>query len=362
MNYKELITLSNLFQAWEEFKKGKKKRMDLQVFERNLEDNLFELYLSLKNKTYRHGGYEGFYVNDPKRRHIHKASVNDRIVHHLLYKYLYSVFDKTFIYDSYSCRLNKGTHKGVKRLEKSARIVSKNYTGDCFALKLDIKKFFANVDHRILFELLRKRIKDEDILWLLKEVIESFHAADSHLVSQGQALEGCRGIPLGNLTSQIFANIYLNELDQFIKHKLKVKYYLRYADDFIILNSDKRQVYQYTSILVVFLRDNLRLDLHPQKIEIRKLTCGIDFLGYIVLPYYILPRTKTKRRMFRKIAERVWQCQYREISDYSLNQTIQSYRGYLKHAKSYKVCEEIEKLLNSSTNILSKIDSDILRI
>ena len=116
MTYENLITIENLFQAYYEFKKGKKKRLDLQVFERHLEDNLFNLYSSLRNKTYQHGKYEDFYVNDPKRRHIHKACVSDRIVHHLLYKYLYEVFNKTFVYDSYSCRINKGTHKGVKRL------------------------------------------------------------------------------------------------------------------------------------------------------------------------------------------------------------------------------------------------------
>lgn len=226
-NYQDLILVENLFQAWSEFKKGKRKRKDVQIFERNLEDNLFDLHYQLKSKTYQHGNYQSFYVQDPKQRHIHKAQVPDRIIHHLLYKYLYELFDKTFIFDSYSCRENKGTHKGVKRLEKFARIVSKNYTRDCWALKLDIKKFFASVDHNILMNLLKRKINDPDILWLLKEVIDSFP----------------KGIPLGNLTSQVFANIYMNELDQFIKHKLKIKYHLRYADDFLVLFNDDTLVY-----------------------------------------------------------------------------------------------------------------------
>ncbi|MEK9178294.1 MAG: reverse transcriptase/maturase family protein, partial [Patescibacteria group bacterium] len=320
--------------AYAEFKKGKKKRLDLQVFERNLEDNLFDLYLYLKNKTYRHGNYEEFYVNDPKRRHIHKASVEDRIVHHLLYKYLYEVFDKTFIYDSYSCRLNKGTHKGVIRLEKFARIVSGNYTRDCLALKLDIKKFFASVDHEILFELLKKKITNKDILWLLGNIIESFNS---------NAGEG-KGIPLGNLTSQIFANIYMNELDQFVKHKLRVKYYLRYADDFIILNSDRGLLDRYTSI-PVFLEENLKLELHPSKIIMRKLSWGIDFLGYIVLSRYILPRTKTKKRMIRKMILKLDENTKGRISKNSLNQTIQSYLGYLSHASAYKLSEGLRNLV-----------------
>lgn len=322
MNYFELISVENLFQAYFEFRKGKKKRFDLQIFERNLEDNLFDLHQQLKTRIYRHGSYQSFYVQDPKQRHIHKAEIKDRIVHHLLYKYLYELFDKTFIYDSYSCRLSKGTHRGVKRLEKFARKVSKNYTRDCWALKLDIKKFFASVDHKILAQLLEKQIKDKDILWLLSEVIESFSGSPS------------KGIPLGNLTSQIFANIYLNELDQSVKHKLKVKYYLRYADDFIILDSNKDTLCEYVGILAEFLKDDLNLKLHPKKIIIRKLDWGIDFLGYIVLPHYILPRTKTKRRIFNKLKEK--------INDSNFDQSLQSYLGYLLHSNSFELKQRLK--------------------
>jgi len=144
-DYSNLMSISNLFQAWGEFKVGKRKKSDVQAFERHLEDNLLELHLALKNKTYQHGHYFAFYVQDPKLRYIHKAPVADRVVHHLLYKYLYVVFDKIFIYDSYSCRLEKGTHKGVLRLEKFTRIVSRNYKQPCWALKCDIRKFFASV-------------------------------------------------------------------------------------------------------------------------------------------------------------------------------------------------------------------------
>ncbi len=309
MNYLELTAVPNLFQAWSEFKKGKKKRADLQLFERNLEDNLFSLQKSLADKTYRHGGYEEFYVNDPKRRHIHKANIADRIVHHLLYKYLYGLFDKTFIYDSYSCRLEKGTHRAVKRLEKFARIVSKNYTASCWALKCDIRKFFATVDHQILLALLQERVLGRNIFDLLKEVIASFPA----------------GIPLGNLTSQVFANIYLNELDQFVKNQLKVKYYLRYADDFVLLSSDKARLTDFAKQIKEFLQKNLKMELHPKKVIYRKLDWGIDFLGYVVLPHHVLPRTKTKRRAFRKATEK----------------SLPSYLGYLSHANSYRLQERL---------------------
>lgn len=265
-SYNDLISLENLFQAWNEFKLGKRKKVDVQKFERNLEDNLLELYHLLSTKTYTHSSYDEFYVNDPKRRHIHKASVSDRIVHHLLYKYLYALFDKTFIYDSYSCRVDKGTHKAVKRLKSMVRKVSKNYVGSCFALKCDIKKFFANIDHKILMELLKTKIRDEDTLWILEQVINSFSSGEIG-----------KGIPLGNLTSQVFANIYMNKLDQFMKHKLKIKHYLRYADDFIILGSNRGSLCQCINTLKQFLSEQLQLELHPDKILVRRLQWGIDF-------------------------------------------------------------------------------------
>lgn len=323
-NYSELTAIENLFQACDEFKKGKRKRKDVQIFERNLEDNLFSLYFKLKNKTYQHGKYQAFYVYDPKRRHIHKASVEDRIIHHLLYKYLYELFDRSFIYDSYSCRLNKGTHKAIKRLGKFIRIVSKNYTRQCWALKLDVKKFFASIDHNILIRLLEKQIKDKDILWLLTGVINSFHSE--------VGIE--EGIPLGNLTSQIFANIYMNELDQFIKHNLKIKHYLRYSDDFLILSGYNESLSRLLVPIKKFLQRNLNLELHSKKIILRKLEWGIDFLGYIVLPHYILPRTKTKKRIFKKLKIK--------INSPNFNQSLQSYLGYLSHSNSHKLTQKLK--------------------
>lgn len=320
-SYFNLISIENLFCAWEEFKKGKRKKYDVMVFERNLEDNLFFLHSQLKNKTYRHGVYQDFWVNDPKRRHIHKAEVRDRVVHHLLYRKLYGIFDKTFIYDSYSCRVDKGTHRAVKKLERFARIVGRNYSQDCWALKLDIKQFFASVDHEILKGIIQKKVVGKNILWLIDQVIDSFTTL---------GIGSLKGIPLGNLTSQIFANIYLNELDQFIKHKLKAKYYLRYADDFLILDNRLYPLYQRFKSLKRFLDNDLVLQLHPNKSVFRKLSWGIDFCGYIVLPHYILPRTKTKRRIIKKIA-----------TGYATEQSLQSYLGYFSHASSYSITNEI---------------------
>ncbi len=315
-NFDDIISIENLFQAWNEFKKGKRNRKDVQVFELNLEDNLFDLYESLKNKAYKHGSYKDFYVSDPKRRHIHKACVSDRIIHHLFYKYLYEIFDETFICDSYSCRVGKGAHKGVKRLYVFARKISKNYTRNCWVLKCDVKKFFAMVDHEILLNLLSERMADRDILDLLMDVIRSFNS------DYGDG----KGIPLGNLTSQIFANIYLDKLDRFVKHNLRVKHYLRYADDFIFLSADKSRLLELVDPIRGFLRRELKLELHPDKIILRKLEWGIDFLGYVVLPHYILPRAKTKKRMLEKVNSK----------------NVQSYLGYLSHASAHRLSEEVK--------------------
>lgn len=174
--YSSIISVENLFIGWEEFRKGKRYKPDIQHFERHLEDNLFFLHNQLKNKTYRHSKYTSFYITDPKLRHIHKATVRDRVVHHATYRILYPIFDRIFVYDSYSCRVGKGTHRAVKRLVEYTRGVSINYTRSSFALKCDIKKFFDSVDHEILLSQLKKIVEDPDTMWLLKEIIYSFSA------------------------------------------------------------------------------------------------------------------------------------------------------------------------------------------
>ena len=238
---------------------------------------------------------------------------------------MYPVFDKLFNYDSYSCRLKKGTHKAIDRLERFTRIVSQNHTQPCFALKCDIKKFFASIDHLILSSLIKRKIKDKDTLWLVEEIINSFNSRERE-----RERETRRGLPIGNLTSQIFANIYLDELDQFIKHKLKIKYYLRYCDDFVILDTDRNKLEKIILQIADFLKLNLKLSLHPDKIIIRKLKQGIDFLGYVVLPHYRVLRTKTKRRMLKKINQN----------------NLSSYLGLLKHCNSYKLKNRILNNLN----------------
>lgn len=302
-------------------------------FEFHLEENLFKLHEDLRANVYIHDPYEAFYVCDPKRRHIHKASVRDRVTHQALFRALYPIFDKHFIHDSYSSREGKGTHKGVSRLTNAIRKVSENWKKPSFVLKCDIRKFFDSIDHTILRELIVRKIKDEDILWLIDLVFASF------------AKEKGKGLPLGNVTSQLFANIYLNELDQFVKHVLRAKYYFRYCDDFVIVHQDMDFLERGVRQIAQFLEKELRLELHPHKVEIRKVSQGIDFLGYVILPFATVVRTKTKRRIKRKLKEGIEMSGKKKIGQESLVSIITSYLGVFSHAKSRKATVYLRNIL-----------------
>ena len=301
--------MENLLAAWKEFKKGKERKADVQEFSLNLEDNIFSLRDALKSGAYRHSHYISFFVRDPKLRHIHKATVRDRVLHHAIVKIIEPIFERLFIFDSYSSRKNKGMHQAITRFRKFAWKLSQNNTKTVWVLKCDIRKFFDSVDQETLIWLIRRKVEDGDSVNLIKEIIHSFK------------IEIGKGIPLGNVTSQLFSNIYLNELDQFVKRELRIKYYIRYADDFVILSGDINFLEVVLRQIEVFLKEELNLKFHADKISIGKWHKGIDFLGYVVFPHHILLRTKTKRRMFKRATEK----------------NLSSYLGVLKHCRSYKL-------------------------
>ncbi|MBI2086976.1 MAG: group II intron reverse transcriptase domain-containing protein [Candidatus Zambryskibacteria bacterium] len=311
--YERIISLENLFDAWVEFLKGKRKRKDVAEFSENLSENIYSLHLGLLNKTYRHSSYSAFNISDPKPRNIHKASVRDRLLHHAIHRIIYLYFDKKFISDSYSCRLNKGTHKAMERFESFSHKVSKNNTKQCWVLKCDIKKFFASIDHNLLRYIVIKYIPDENINWLLFQIIESFHTAPG------------KGLPLGNLTSQLLVNIYMNEFDQFVKHKLKAKHYIRYADDFVFFSQNKSELEVFIRYIVHFLQSELKLKLHPDKVFIKTLSSGVDFLGWVHFPDHRVLRTVAKRRMLKNISQK----------------STASYQGMLKWGNAYKLVKKI---------------------
>jgi retron-type reverse transcriptase len=335
--YKELFWLiispQALFKAWEIFKSDKRSKPDVVEFEVNLEQNIFELYRNLKNGTYKHGPYKGFWIHDPKVRRIHKATVRDRVLHHAIFRALNPIFEPTFIPNSFSCRVGKGTHKGVEKVTEMIRTESRNNTRPCYALKCDVRKFFNSIDHTVLLEILGQRIKDEKVMSLMSEVVGSFDAVRTNLFDR-------KGVPIGNLTSQIFANVYMNEFDQFVKQELKVKHYARYTDDFILISSDKAHLEKLLPPMQDFLRTRLYLELHPKKVTLTTHHRGIDFLGYVILPEHIKMRSKTKKRIPSKLRERVELYKNGVISELSLKSTMQSYMGVISHADAYEFGEE----------------------
>lgn len=333
--FEKIISLENLFSAWDKFKSDKQKKRDVQRFEWQLEENIFQLHRDLEYRRYKHGAYASFYIHDPKQRHIHKATVRDRILHHAVFTALNPIFEPTFISNSLSCRIDKGTHKGIDILDKITRQTSDDSFKPCFVLKCDIKKFFETIDHGILLNIIRKRLKDNDTMRLLEEIIGSFSSKYSTIFER-------KGVPIGNLTSQLFANIYLNEFDQFIKHKLRVKNYVRYTDDFAIVAGNKLYLESIIAPIRSFLAIKLALELHPQKITIRKFHQGVDFLGYILLPHHRLLRTKTKQRIFRKLKKRIKEYKNGAINKQTLEQSLQSYLGVLSHANTYKLEQELK--------------------
>ena len=316
--FEYIISADNLLEGWTEFIRGKRGKRDVQEFQMRLLDNVLSLHSDLASGVYHHGRYHAFNIFDPKPRHIHKASVRDRLLHHAIYRVLYPFFDRTFIADSFSCRIGKGTHKALNRFLAFGRIAGKNNTLTCWILKCDIKKFFASIDHDVLLGILSGYIPNGHIMRLLGEVIRSHHTGGG----------AGKGLPLGNLTSQLFANVYLNELDQFVKHRLKARYYIRYTDDFLALSRNKNTLERFLPRIGTFLQERLNLNLHPDKIFIKTLVSGVDFLGWVHFPDHRVLRTATKRRMFKR------------IEDTTKPETISSYLGILLHGNAYKIREE----------------------
>lgn len=329
-SFEELTSPERLFEAWYDFRKGKTKRRDVQAFARHLEKQIFRLHRDLRSGRYRHAPYESFYVHDPKRRHIRKACVRDRLVHQTLYTTLQKLYEPRFIPSVYSNRIGKGVHRANDDFRRRLWKVSHNLTRPCWVLKCDIRRFYDSVDHETLLSVLSRTVRDKNVLSLLRHVVDSFH------------VEGVRGkgIPIGNLTSQIFTNIYLNEFDQYVKHNLRTKHYLRFADDCLFLSHRRDYLERMIPCIQEFLVERLKLSLHPKKIILRPLKQGVDYLGIVTLPYHRTLRTKTKRRMMRRLRERQREFFAEDVDKQALDQSLQSYLGMLSHVDGYHLsCE-----------------------
>lgn len=349
----EIFTLEKIFKAYNECKKHKGRTANAILFEFNREKNLISLRDDLLTRKYIPSRHICFVVTTPTPREIFAADFRDRVVHHLFYNEIYEFCDKHFIRHSYANRINKGTHSAVRAVKEFVRHNSNGYY-----LKLDVRSFFPSIDRIVLAKFIERDIClytksnpksrgwQEDMLWLSRSII--FHDPTDNFIYKGDPeliklipkhkslfYSGHnKGLPIGNLTSQFFANVYLNELDQFVTKTLGCRNYARYVDDFIMVSSDKNVLLSYIPCIRNFLRQHLALELHPEKIVLHHVSKGIDFLGYFIKPTHVLVRQKVVRRFKDKLYRRQDDDGFLSVDDIPM---IQSYLGHFGHANSYRL-------------------------
>jgi len=351
--YDQLSSYKNLELAYEKAKHHKTSTKAVMEFEKNWQPNLYALIKELKDKTYKPQPLRKFILREPKTRTICVSEFRDRIVHHALINILQPIFEPRFIHDSYASRKHKGTLPAIKRLDKFIKKVTKNgktipnarNANDVrgYALKADIKHYFDNVDHQTLLNIIARRIKDNNVLWLTKIILDNYNSG----------LPG-KGMPLGNWTSQFLANIYLNELDQYIKHKLKAKQYIRYVDDFIIIHRSKEKLKTHEAQIKEFLQ-KLKLQLHPDKCKIIPLKQGISFLGFRTFYHHKLILQRNLRKIINRLKEMLEQYKMKSIDASDINETLHGWNAYAKQANTHKLrtklTQTIQKQLNTKTNV-----------
>ncbi len=342
--YEKICSLDNLKLAFLKAKKRKSSRPDVQEFEQKLEENLQKIRQELIAETYQPLPLKTFILRDPKTRKISKSYFGDRVVHHAICNVIEPIFEKRFIPDSYANRKRKGTSGALKRFNQFKRKASRNgmkvreeYNNNYvrgYVLKADIRKYFDTVDHEVLIKILSKKICDRKVIRLIEKILANHNTP--HLG---------KGMPLGNLTSQFFANVYLNELDYFVKHTLRAKYYLRYVDDFVIFHQNKKKLQEYKEDISRFLRKNLLLDLHQQKSKIKPLSRGIDFVGYRIFYYCVLLRKRNLKKMEQKLKEMEQFCKNQVMSKETISQTLNGWFGYMNGSNTFLLRQNMAKLV-----------------
>ena len=310
--YPKICTFQALYRAYQRCRAGKREKEYAIEFEHDLEPNLFSIRDDLAAERWHPGQYSRFFVADPKRRLINAPPFRDRIVHQVVSGAILPCWLPTFIRDTYACLTERGTHVAVDRLQQFMRRYPK---GTGYVLQLDVKSYFASIDHEVLLGLLAKRIRDRKMMHLIWQIVESYE--DSPGV----------GIPLGNLTSQGFANIYLHELDMFAKHELRIGHYLRYMDDITLVHDNKRQLWDWRDEIETYLADRLNLQLHPIKQTLTPIDCGVKYLGYRVYRDHVKVLSRNVRRAYKRLKQM-------EAGRFQgdARSSIASWVGYTKHA------------------------------
>lgn len=345
--YPEICSYDNLYKAFEKARKRKNLKKYVIEFEEDLENNLQKLQVELLNQTYNPLPLKMFILKDPKTRKISKSVFRDRVVHHAICNIIEPMFEKKFIYDSYANRIGKGTINAIKRFDKFKYKVYFNNRRICYVFKADIKQYFEQVNHKILIFLIKKEIKDEKILFLIRKILLNYKTTQF-----GQ------GMPLGNLTSQFFANIYLHELDIFVKHKLRAKYYIRYVDDFVILHHEKEILQEYRTKIEYFLQENLKLTLHPQKSKVLKLDKGIPFLGFRIFYYHKLLLTKNLGKFERKLEGIEYLFKQDLIYREKAIEVFEGWLAFSRQANTYKLRKRITLEFNKKFPVENSIKTN----
>lgn len=324
--YAKITSSQNIWLAQLKYRRGKRDRQAVRVFEANLEEELLNIFYDLLDGSYQHGNYSQFIVYDPKKRIISVAPLRDRIVHQAVYNILYPFYEKSFSPFSFSCREKKGTHKAIKFLSCFLRRASLNGNRECYILHGDIKKCFDSISQEILMDILKEKFCCPKTIDLLSKIIKSYTPG---------------GLPLGNLTSQLFINIYLDKLDKFVKEKLKIKYYLRYADDFLAVSQSKTDCLNCAKKIREFLAEELKLDFPLDHQKIVSAKNGVEVLGYKFFADYFKIRPKTYRRARALFRKRFLYYDREEIGSYALNNSYQSVKGLLKWGRNYQLLKKI---------------------
>jgi retron-type reverse transcriptase len=349
----KLTSFENLEDAYLKARKRKTNNPKVVEFDEHWRLNLCILLRELRDKTYRPRPLKRFVLRDPKTRIICVSDFRDRVVHHALVNILQPIFEPRFIYDSYASRKGKGTMAALQRFDLFKRRVTKNgrLTENArndndvagYVLKADIKQYFQTVDHKVLSGMMRRRVKDENVMWLVRTILEN-NTSQVH----------GKSMPLGNWTSQFFANVYLNELDQFVKHKLKAKYYIRYVDDFVILHNSIKTLCSYKENIGHFLK-SLKLELHPEKCRIIPLRRGVAFLGFRMFYHHKIPRERNIRKIKARLDELLTDFKDNLIDVEDIHDTFMGWTGYARCGNTYKLrmsmLKEVQSELASSLGL-----------
>ena len=336
--YDKICTFDNIKLAYNYAKRGKQHRRDVVIFSSNLEENLLDIQSDLMNLTYEIGKYRTFFVNDPKKRLVMALPFRDRVVQWAIYLQVNPILDRRYINTSYACRIGGGMQRAAKQLQRYMRVQQ----GKCFVLKMDVSKYFYRVNHDTMVDIIRRIFNDDRLCWLLEKIIrgdENFGIRLDDYNFDGERITGV-GMPIGNLTSQMFANMYLNELDQFCKHKLSAKYYVRYMDDVCIVSDSKRELRNIWVLSEAFLNHKLKLKLN-NKTMIRGVNQGVDFCGFRIWVDHIRLRKKTALKMKHRL--KYLRKKYSEgfVELITLKCSLFSYIGQLKHCDGYMLTRSI---------------------